>query len=135
MSQLKIRRAFEKKLKELDSNFPTAYENVSFDPVEGMAYQRVQLVPFSPENPTYGDGYHREVGEFQIFLCYPLNKGTQDAYVKAEAIKQLFKRATTLNQEGIQVIVLKTPAIAGGLVVNDRYILPIRIEYYVNELN
>lgn len=132
MSQLKIRRAFEKALKSLDPSFPTAYENVSFNPTKDVPYQRVQLVPLEPENPTMGDNYHREVGEFQIFLCYPLNKGLQDIYSKAESIKSFFNRGKTIPENDIEVIVRTTPSISGGITVNDRYILPVRIEYYVS---
>lgn len=132
MSQIKIRRAFEKALKNLDPVFPTAYENVSFVPVKDVPYQRVQLVPFDPENPTMGDNYHREVGEFQVFLCYPLNEGVADAYNKAEIIKNFFHRGCSIAQDNIEVIIRATPSVSGGITVNDRYILPVIIEYYVS---
>lgn len=132
MSQIKIRRAFEKALKNLDPVFQTAYENVSFIPVIDVPYQRVQLVPFDPENPTMGDNYHRETGEFQIFLCYPLNKGVADAYEKAEVIKNFFHRGSSLAQDDIEVIIRSTPSVSGGITVNDRYVLPVIIEYYVS---
>lgn len=132
MSQLKIRRAFEKSLKTLDPVFPTAYENVSFNPVKDVPYQRVQLVPFEPENPTFGDNYHREVGQFQIFLCFPLNKGTASAYEKAEQIKNFYRRGFTLVEDGIEVIIRTTPAISGGITANDRFIVPVSVEYFAS---
>jgi hypothetical protein len=132
MSQIKIRRAFEKSLKSLDSNFQTAYENVSFTPTKDVPYQRVQLVPFEPENPTFGDNFHREVGEFQVFLCFPINNGTSAAYTKAEQIKNFYYRGLTLVEDGLEVIIRTTPAVSGGITANDRFIVPVIIEYYAS---
>lgn len=132
MSQLKIRKAFEKKLQQITPAIQTAWESVAFTPTQGVPYQRVQLVPFKPENPTYGDNYHREVGEFQVYLCYPNGKGTQEAQERAELLKNTFYRSLTLVQDGVEIVIRRTPAISAGFITNDRYILSVSIEYYAS---
>jgi hypothetical protein len=82
---------------------------------------------------TFGDDFYREVGVFTITLHYKLNTGEGDAVNKAEQIKQHFKRGTTLLENGTQVIIKRTPAIGSGYDFNDRWCIPIRIEYFSNQ--
>lgn len=132
---LDIRRAFEKKLRSIDPTFRTAFENVSFTPNQGEPYQRVRLLPAEPDNPTFGDGFYREVGQFQIFLCYELNKGSDAAFQKATEIRNTFYRGFTLVENGTEIIIRTTPQIAGGMVTSDRYVVPVIIEYFANVAN
>lgn len=132
MSQDDIRTAFEKKLKDLDNSFQTAYENVSFKPSTGIPYQSLSLIPLEPENPTYGDNFHREVGIFQVVLCYPIGRGTGPIKTKAEDIKEHFKRTTALTQNNTVVTIDKTPHIGAAYTIGDRYCIPVRISYYAN---
>lgn len=130
MSLLKVSAAFEKRLGTIANNISTAYENVPFTPVTGTPYQRVRLLPATPENPTLGDGYYREVGFFEIVLFYPLNSGRNAAQTKAEQIKAYFPRGLTMTEAGINVVVPRTPTIATATQLNDRYVIPITVEYY-----
>lgn len=134
MSTEKIQTAFEKKLLEITPAIDTAYENVSFKPRKEHPFQSVYLQPKNPENPTFGDTYYREVGEFLIFLNYPNKEGTNSARQRAEAIRQMFSRGSTLVEDGLEIIIKRTPTIAGGITSNDRYILPVRIEYFASVL-
>lgn len=135
MQVLNITKAFQKRLKDLDSSFPTAYENVEFKPVKDQPYQRVRLVPFPPENPTLGDNFYREQGQFQVFLAYPAGTGINAALTKAAQIKDYFSRGTTLQYAGTEVIIKYTPQISDGTIVADRYVVPIIIEYFANILD
>ncbi len=123
--------AFEKALAAIGS-FPTAYENSKFEPTNGTPFQRLKLVPREPENPTLGDGFHREVGQFQVFLCYPTNAGAGAAMARAAVIKNAFPRGTTLIEGTTRVIVRRTPQISGGMTIQDRYVVPVLIEYFAN---
>jgi hypothetical protein len=129
---INIRRAFEKSLKSIDSTFPTAYENSSFNSTRGIAYQSCQLIPNKPDNPTFGDLYRRETGSFQVFLCFDAHKGTNEAVQKASQIQDFYHRGKTLTEGTTEVIILGTPTIAGAMITDDRYIIPILIEYYSN---
>lgn len=125
----KIKKAFEKKLATMTPVLSTAYESVSFTPVSGVPYQRVQIAPGTPENTVLASGFYREKGEFQIFLMYPTNKGTGDALKQAEALRLLFKRGTNLVQDGLTILLFRTPTIAGVQVIGDRVVVPIIVPY------
>ena len=129
---LDIRKAFEKSLKALDPAFATAYENTSFEPVKGQPYQKVKLLPNPPDNPTYGDLFRRETGSFHIYLCFDAHKGTSEAFLKAGQIQDFYHRGKTLTEGSLEVVILGTPQIAGAITADDRYIVPVLIEYYSN---
>lgn len=130
MELLNIRRAFEKAIKNLSPEIDTAFENAPFKPTEGKPYQKTQLNPFPVENPTYGDNYYRERGEFQVFLCYPSREGSAKAYEKAHAIRDYFFRGSLLVEGGTEITINTTPKIMGALIVDDRYVVPVMIEYF-----
>lgn len=130
MSILKISAAFEKRLATIPTNISTAHENIPFTPVTGTPFQRVRLLPATPENPTLGDAYYREVGFFEIVLFYPLNTGRNLAQTKAEQIKAYFPRGLNISEAGINVVVPRTPTIATATQLDDRYVIPITVEYF-----
>lgn len=132
MSIVAIRKALNKALKAVDTSMPTAYENAPFEPTAGTAYQAVQLQPGQPDNPTLGDGFYREYGTYQIFLCYPISKGTGPAETKAQQLREAFARGSVFVEDGIPVHIQSTPQIAGGIQSDDRYIVPVLISYYAD---
>lgn len=132
MEILDIRRAFEKSLLNIDPDFQTAYENTSFEPTKGTPYQSVRLIPNEPENPTFGDLFRRETGTFQIFLCFDAHKGTNEAFLKAGQLQEFYHRGKSLVEGTTEVVILGTPKIAGAIKTDDRYIVPVLIEYYSN---
>lgn len=134
MAILNIKKALEKRLATLAPSISTAYEGVSFTPVQGTPYQRCYVVPRRPENPTLGDSYYREVGEFQIFLAYPSNKGSGEVLARAELVQQHFARGTTLTEGGLEINILRTPQISGSAISGDRIIVPVIIQYSVGIL-
>lgn len=129
MSDVTIRRALEKRLAALAPSVSTAYENVTFTPVTGTAYQRANMLPAQPDNQTISASYYRAVGIFQVSLCYPIGTGANAAQARAELTKTHFKRGTTMLESGLTVIVTQTPTIAAGFVDGDRYIVPVTIFY------
>lgn len=131
MAIVQIKKALEKRLSTLTPSIATAYESVSFTPVQGTPYQRAQIVPRKPENPTMGDSYYRETGELQVFLAYPSNLGTAQVLARAELVQQHFARGTTIVEGSLEVIISKTPQIAGSTVIGDRIVVPVIIQYYV----
>lgn len=134
MELLNIRRAFEKSLTALNSDIATAYENSEFKPVVGQPYQRLQLAPNPVENPTIGDNYYREVGQFQVFLCYPTHSGTGDALTKAHLIRNTYFRGFTMVEGDTEIIISGTPRIDGAIITSDRYIVPVIISYFASVL-
>lgn len=135
MDLLNIRRAFEKKLVEITpATVDNAFENVSFKPNKNKPYQRSQLSPRLPENPSFGDNYYREVGEFQIFLCFPLNQGAGAVYEHASLIQDTFFRGFSMEENGTVVTVRLTPSIQGAVIIDDRYCVPVIIDYFASIL-
>lgn len=129
MSNLNIQRAFEVKLAEMLPTLSTQYENTAFLPVANVPYQKAYLLPAQPENPTMGDAYYREVGVFQVTLCYPINTNVVLAKDRAESIKQHFKRATRMTNGGQTVQVIRTPTVSPSFVTDDRYNIVVSIFY------
>ena len=107
----------------------TQYENVAFTPVAGTPYQKAFLLPAQPENPTMGDAYYREVGVFQVTLCYPINSNAVAVQTRAEAIATHYKRATSMTESGQTVLVLRTPTISPAFITDDRYNVAVSIFY------
>lgn len=112
----------------------TAYEGVDFTPIVGTPYQKVNLLPATPDNSTQGASYYRELGVFQITLCYPKGVGANAAQTRAELIKTQFKRATTMIESGLRVIVINTPTISPAFIDGDRYCIPVSV-YYQCDIN
>ncbi len=128
MSQVLIRKMLETRLGTMSPALATAYENVSFTTTNGTPFQRVNLLPASPDNTSIGDKHFIEQGIFQVTLCYPSNVGPNAAQARAEAVKAHFKRGTTLVDGSQQLVITRTPSI-GPAFVDDRYNIPITIVY------
>lgn len=82
------------------AGFPAAdqidYENKGFTPTLGVPWARMTLLtnsgrPFSLDGISKIDG-----GLFQVDLFYPINKGTQDVDVVADAVVATFPLDTNL---------------------------------------
>lgn len=127
---LSTKKAAEARLATL--SIPTAYENAEFKPTAGQKYLSVQFDIRTPDDPVIGDVYYRERISFQVFVCDLLNKGTASAITTAEQIRDLFKKGTSLTQDGYSIYVLETPRISGSVKTNDRLIVPVLIDLVVD---
>ena len=136
MSLHNVKKSLERHLSTLVPNIDTAYEGDSYTPVSGTPYQRIQIVPRRVENPVFGSEYYRMIGEFQVFLAYPLNRGTGDVLTQAERVRNHFKRGTSFLENNTRVHILSTPEILSAIVTQDRIVVPVMIEYTaeVNEV-
>lgn len=129
MSLVLIAQALESRLAAFTPAIAIAYENLPFAPVTGTPYLKANLLPASPDNSEMGSKNYFERGILQITLLYPNNAGAGVARAKAVAIREWFKRGTTLTASGVNVTVTNDPAIAPGFNDGDRYVLPISINY------
>lgn len=128
MSQVIIAKSFEDRL-DLMPALSTAKDNVDFTPVVGVPYQAVNLLPASPDNTTQGATHFKEVGLFQVMLCYPKGAGAGAARARAELVKTQFKRGTTMIESGLRIVIMQTPTISPAFIDGDRYKIPISIFY------
>lgn len=129
MSLVLIRRALEKKLALLTPALATAFENAVYSPVTGTPYQKVNLLPATPDNSTMGSLTYMERGIFQVTLCYPVGVGPAAAETQAQLLRAHFKRGTSLAESGVTVIVTDTPRAAPALIEGDRHTIPISIAW------
>jgi len=132
MSTVSIRAALETKLATMAPALATAYENIAYTPIAGTAYQAPYLMPAEPDNPTMGDDFHREQGVFQISLFYPIQAGPGAAEARAELIKTAFARGQSMTAGGVTVRISKTPYIGQGRVDGDRWMVPVKIQYFAD---
>ena len=136
MSTLKTtKKLVENKLKTLSPLPSIAWENVSTSPpADGSLYLRCTMQIRTPDDSCIGGNYYRENITFNIYVMDKLNIGTGNALDKAEAIRSLFQKRTTLSEGTTRIQVLNTPRIAGAVVTNDRLVVPISIELVVENL-
>ena len=125
----KIRRALEMHLNAMAPALDTAYENASYAPVTGRPYQRVTMIYGPPDDRVMGCDRYREIGIFQVTLCYPVNKGPNPAQDRADAIRAWFKRRTVLENGGQYVSILETPKKQTLGNIDDRYNVAVSISY------
>lgn len=132
MSIDKVRSALETALNAMTPALSTAWENGPFTPINGTAYQRVNLLTAEPENPSIGNTLYREIGILQITLMYPKDTGSGGANARAELIRTTFKRGNSFTKDGVKVIVERTPEVSPGRVDGDRWSVPVRVRWYAN---
>lgn len=131
MSALLVRQALEVALAAMSPALDTVYENTTFTPTNGTAYQRVTLLLNTPDNPEWGT-FTTERGIMQVDLAYPLETGPSAAMTRAELIRATFKRRSAFTAGGLTVTVDGTPEIAPARTEEDRYVVPVRIPFFAN---
>ena len=132
MSVAKVRTALEIALHTMTPAMATAWENQDYAPVAGTAYQTAYLLPAAPDNATKGDRHYREQGILQVSLNYPVNVGTATAMARAELIRSTFFRGASFTSGTVTTRISATPEIGRGMVVNDRWVLPVSIRYFAD---
>lgn len=131
MSQVTLRKSLETRLALMPA-LATSYENVSYEPVTNTPFQRVNLLPATPDNSTLGDAHYIELGIFQVTLCYPKNTGANAAQARAELVKAHFPRGLGLTEGAITLTISRTPAIAPAYVNEAFYCIPVSIQYHAH---
>lgn len=127
MAIIEIKRAAERHLAGMPSQWPTAYEGSNFQTPDGN-YLRTQFRIDDPEDPAFGTGYHRERIQFQVFVVTEAGEGSGEAITYAEAIRNRFKKGTYLNESGVRIQVLTTPRVASSGIMNGRLFVPVLID-------
>ncbi len=125
----KIRKALELHLAAMTPAVPIAFENATYTPVSGIAYQRANMIYGEPDDRVMGCARRREIGIFQVTLCYPTSLGNAACQARAELIRDRFKKLTTLQNGGQYVQILKTPKKQTLGIDGDRYNVAVSISY------
>lgn len=129
MSQVTIRKALEKRLAAMTPALSTAFENVTFTPTAGTPYQRANLLPNTPDNAVQGAAMYFDKGIFQVTLAYPMGSGPNAAETRAQAVRDWFRRGTSLVEGSVTVHVTNTPRISPALIDGDRFCIPVSVPY------
>jgi hypothetical protein len=129
-----VRVALESRLAALTPALPTAWDNTAYTPSLSTAFQRPSLMRGAPENPALGSSFYREIGVFQVMLCYPLNGGSANADDRARLIRGWFPRGSSLTASGTTVTIQRTPTIGPGMSDGSFWCVPVSIPYYANIL-
>jgi hypothetical protein len=122
-----IQAAFEQRLETLTPAVATAYENVTFSPVAGQPYQRINMLVNRPVDHAVTLDVTEERGIFQVSLFYPQGTGRGASQARAELIKALFKPPLTLTNGAVKVDINKTVHVGGGMPDGDRWMVPVSI--------
>lgn len=122
-----IQAALEQRLATLTPAMATAYENATFTPVTGVAYQRINMLVNRPVDHAVTMDVTEQRGIFQVSLFYPQGTGRGAAQARAELIKALFKPPLTLTNGAVKVEINKTAHIGGGMPDGDRWMVPVSI--------
>lgn len=133
--QLVIPKLMQRLVQE--SNIPTAVPNVDFDSPPNGLHQRVQWNIDSPDDPVLGVGYHRENLEFQVFVFAPKGTGTLELNAQTTKVRNAFRKGTTifLDDEGVRILILETPQIAGVSIVQNYAVSPVLINVTIEVYN
>ncbi len=123
-----VRAALETALNGMTPALATAWENATFNPTAGTAYQQVNILFAKPFNAEFGDR-HQEMGYMQVKLMYPIQIGTSTVAARAELLRTTFKRGNTFTSGGVTVMVTETPEVLAGSVEGDRYAVPVKIRF------
>jgi hypothetical protein len=127
-----VRVALESRLSALTPAIPVAWENVAYTPDLKTAFQRPTLLRAAPQNPALGSSFYREVGVYQVLLCYPLSSGPAAAEDRATLVRNWFPRGSSLTASGTTVTIRSTPTIGPGMSDGSFWCVPVSIPYYAN---
>lgn len=128
MSAKAIQAIFEKKLKTIRPQMPTAYENLPFTPNVGQEYQRVHMLVNKPVDLTLNLDIVEKLGIFQVTLCYPAGKGRGTIQDHADEIQEAFV-PQGLHDGPLEVDITETPEISSPYNDGDRYCIAVSIPW------
>ncbi|MEI6439066.1 MAG: phage tail terminator-like protein [Alphaproteobacteria bacterium] len=135
MSLLVIRQQLETVLDAVSTGqIETNYENVFYKPTKDVAFQRVQVVFATPENPTIGDNFYRDLGFMQVTLYFPLQSGAKDSSTWAQTLRTNFYRGRSFVTGKVTTTISQTMSRLPSIVEDDRFVVPCRIPFFVNVL-
>lgn len=128
-----IKAALQTALEALTPTLPPAYEGVTFEPVVGVAHQRVDFIFSEPENNENTERY-RQGGIMQVTLKYPAGVGSGAIEARALMIRDAFPRKRALTSGGVVTNIERTPAITPGPAEGSWIVRYVRIRFYANDL-
>lgn len=128
MTISKIQIALEKSVNNIAPALATKWPNTR--PIMTLPYQDVFFFFAPPVHEEYSTGLHRIDGLLQINLFYGIFKGKSEAMARAELIRSAFQRGSSHSHDNVVVNISRSPYIKPSVEENDRFMIPIDIEFY-----
>lgn len=132
---LDAKKALEKRLADAFPTTRIAWEGVSFNAPSKELYLACQMVVGTPDEPTIGDLYYREVVNWQVFVMDVSNKGTSNALAVAQQVRDLYTKGTTITEGTTNLHITRVPMIAGADITGGRVIVPVLTDVWVEVYN
>lgn len=121
-----IRAALDTQLATL--SLETAYENVLYQPVEGVPYVRATLLPAETLQISLGAaGVDRSQGLYQIDVVFA--SGDSAVFSMPDTVADGFKRGTDLTYNGTTVSI-RSVSVDTGRQEEGFFIVPVIARYY-----
>ena len=129
MSLNRIYTAFATKINTINPQIVTVWENKKYDPVVGVDYQEVYILPSSNNVPYINETSYEMEGLVQITLCYAINEGRSKAMDRANLYMGLFPVGTVLTIDSLKIRIKGVPQITNLGVVDGRYKIALRVGF------
>ena len=129
MSLNKVYTAFATKINTITPQIVTVWENKKYDPVVGVDYQEVYILPSSNNVPYINETSYEMEGLVQITLCYAINEGRSKAMDRANLYMGLFPVGTVLTIDSLKIRIKGVPQITNLGVDNGRYKIALRVGF------
>ena len=129
MSLNRIYTAFITKINTITPQLPTAFENKKYDPIVGVEYQEVYILPSSNNVPYINETSYEMEGLVQITLCYAINGGRSKAMDRVNLYMGLFPVGTVLTIDTLKIRIKGVPQITNLGVDNGRYKIALRVGF------
>lgn len=107
----------------------TAYENVPFDPVTGVPYERIFVKWAAPRATNVADASKMRRGFLQVTICWPIGVGTGGAAARADAIEAGFPNNSTITSGGQSVKIMSPADVTLMGIEDDRDVTVVRIRF------
>lgn len=129
MSLNRIYTAFITKINTITPQLPTAFENKKYDPIVGVDYQEVFILPSSNNVPYINEISYEMEGFVQITLCYGYDEGRSKCMDRANLYMGLFPVGTVLTIDSLKIRTKGVPQITNLGVVDGRYKIALRVGF------
>ena len=129
MSLNRIYTAFITKINTITPQLPTAFENKKYDPLVGVDYQEVYILPSSNNVPYINEISYEMEGFVQITLCYGYDQGRSKCMDRANLYMGLFPVGTVLTIDSLKIRTKGVPQITNLGIVDGRYKIALRVGF------
>lgn len=127
MSLQNIQAALEARLLALTPQWPTAWQNLAFEPQTGVPWQKVDHLINTTRDLDLERTLRKEQGILQVTVYCPINTGRLAALQRAELIRDHFAPVLMLTEGAVRVDIVDTPRIASPMADEPWWAVPVSV--------